>query len=116
MTNITSRETEKYQAKEHWQTHINQWQSSKLTQQKYCENAEINLSTFVYWRSKLMSGLKNSEEKKFIPVKITPNKTAVETPRTIQIKLLSGHIVYIPTNLEMKLIADLINHLSVPHA
>lgn len=33
-----------------WQSHMDQWKQSKLSQEKYCEQAGINYHTFVYWR------------------------------------------------------------------
>ena len=40
----------------------------------------------------------------------------IDVPRSIQIKLLTGHVVYIPTNLDVNVIAKLINLLGAPHA
>ena len=36
-----------------WQSHIESWQASKLTQAAYCKQSDINLATFTYWRTKL---------------------------------------------------------------
>ena len=40
----------------------------------------------------------------------------LEPPKSIQIKLLSGYIVYIPMNIDVKEIAALIHELGMPHA
>jgi hypothetical protein len=37
----------------HWQAHIDQWQSSGLTQKEYCRRNGFKWSTFHYWRKRL---------------------------------------------------------------
>lgn len=36
-----------------WQAHIRQWEQSGLSQRRYCEERELSLSTFQWWRSRL---------------------------------------------------------------
>ncbi len=36
-----------------WQAHIRQWKESGLSQQRYCEERGLALSTFQWWRSRL---------------------------------------------------------------
>jgi len=100
-----------------WFTHIKQWEESKLSQQAYCANAGIKLNTFTYWRSIFLSELSPGSQSKFVRVKVAAHQAASsEVPRSIQVKLVTGHVVYIPTNLEMREIAALIHLLGVPHA
>jgi hypothetical protein len=102
---------------QHWLTHIKQWEESKLSQQTYCTQSGINLNSFTYWRGKFLSLSSQKVKTKFVRVKMAVNHaTSADTPRSIQVKLLTGYIVYIPTNLDISDIAKLINLLGVPHA
>ena len=40
---------------EYWQAHMDEWQASKLSQSKYCEQVVIKYNSFIYWRSVLLS-------------------------------------------------------------
>ena len=100
-----------------WLTHIQQWQVSKISQEAYCKQLGLNLNSFTYWRRKLLSSTSKEVKNKFVRIKVDGNPAAIsDTPRSIQIKLLSGHVVYIPANLDMGEIARLIHLLGAPHA
>jgi hypothetical protein len=109
--------TSRLQSREQWLAHIERWKASNISQQAYCSQQEISLNTFTYWRGKFLSE-SCDQQAKFSPVKIASNKAPIstETPRSIQIKLISGHVVYIPTTLGLPEIASLINAIGVPHA
>src|SRR5579864_8938846 len=100
-----------------WLTHIQHWKESNLKQVAYCTQAGINYSSFAKWKSELFPKIKIENNKSFIPVKINPTQS-VNTipPQNIQIKLVTGHIVYLPTTMDMKQIAELIGRLSTSHA
>ena len=109
--------TNKDTNRQHWLTHIKQWEESKLSQKVYCTQSGINLNSFTYWRGKFLSSALREAKAKFVRVKMAVNHTVTtDAPRSIQIKLLTGHVVYIPTNLDVNEIAKLINLLGVPHA
>ena len=99
-----------------WLSHVKKWEASGLRQKAYCIDAGISYTSFVYWKSALTASPPLSKQKKFVPVKITTNSTPVAAAQAIQIKLLTGHIVYIPTNMDMNEIGKLIYSLGVPHA
>lgn len=118
MTTVTnSTDTTKNANRQHWLSHINQWEDSKLSQQEYCARSGINFNTFTYWRGKFLSSASSDVKANFVRVKATVNHVApADVPRSIQIKLLTGHVVYIPSNLDVSEIAKLINLLGAPHA
>lgn len=109
---------EKETNRQYWQAHIKQWKESKLSQQTYCTQSGINLNSFTYWRGKFITAESKETEAKFVRVKVATNHSAPTTdaPRSIQIKLLTGHVVYIPANLDINEMAKLINLLGVPLA
>jgi len=49
-----------------WQKHIEEWQQSGLSQQKYCGEKGIALATFGYWRRKLKT--EQPEKPRFYPL------------------------------------------------
>jgi hypothetical protein len=48
-----------------WQEHITAWQSSGLSQTAYCQQHDLKLNTFTYWRNKL-----NQPRRKLMPVSL----------------------------------------------
>lgn len=105
--------TNKPSKAEQWATHIERWKESKLSQPEYCKQAGIGYAAFVYWRGKQSS----KAEAKFVPVKLAAKSTANhEAPKSIQIKLVTGHVVYIPANLPVNDIVALISALGSSHA
>lgn len=64
-----------------WQQHITDWQQSGLSQQDYCKQHELTLSSFGYWRKRLKP--RKSTSSKLIPV-------SVPRPALINVYLPSG--------------------------
>jgi hypothetical protein len=117
MENSTLNISNKENKREYWATHIKQWEESKLSQTKYCKQVGISYSTFVYWKGLLLSKLLQTSKKQFVPVKVIPNtEPTANAAQSIEIRLLAGHVVSIPTHLDIKAIATLINLLGVSHA
>jgi hypothetical protein len=101
---------------EQWAAHIARWEVGNLSQPEYCKQAGIGYASFVYWRSKLSSESK-SPQVKFMPVSLEAKKSSyAESPKSIQIKLVSGHVVYIPATLPALEIAALINAIGNSNA
>lgn len=116
MNNITTNKSHESSKAEQWAFHIKRWEESMLSQPEYCKQAGISYAAFGYWRSKLSSDGKASTVN-FVPVSVTAKKSSVvEAPKSIQIKLVSGHLVYIPTTLPVADIAALIAAIGVAHA
>ena len=98
--------------REYWLSQIKQWEASKLSQRVYCQQTAINYSTFVYWKSNLTAKSTDKRKTNVAPIKIISSNTSnPETPRSIQVKLVTGHVVYIPTTMDTKEIATLIHLL-----
>lgn len=102
-----------------WFGHIKSWESSQLRQEVYCKQSGINYNSFVYWRGLFLGELaiqKNKNPKKFIPIKLMTPAPQVDLPRAIQIKLSSGHHVYLPLSMKLDEIAVLLKALGESHA
>ena len=63
----------------YWRHHIDSWQESGQSQQRYCRNQGIALSTFGYWRRKLTT--RNVEKPRFYPLVISTDTPVTETSR-----------------------------------
>ena len=108
---------EKNDKRTFWSMHIQRCKESRLKQQAYCTQAGISYATFTKWKSALFPKPKIENNKSFIPVKISSAQSVTTTSsHSIQIKLVSGHIVCLPTTMNIQQIADLISRLSTSHA
>ncbi len=54
----------------YWQDHISSWQHSGQSQRWYCQDNELALSTFSYWKRKLG---KTQQPTRFYPLTIQPD-------------------------------------------
>ena len=52
MSNTSTQKQIKH-GRDHWQAHIDAWQQSGQTRAAYCEQNNLNMSTFAYWRHRL---------------------------------------------------------------
>ncbi len=75
-----------------WQQRIEQWQQSQLSQKQWCEQQQIKIATFNYWRKKFRTDKMTSPSAtvkspcKFIAL---PSLPAVQSLVTL---ILPGHI------------------------
>ena len=100
-----------------WSMHIQRCKESNLKQVAYCNQAGINYGSFAKWKSVLFPKQKVEKNRAFVPVKIDSIPfSQITQPQFIQVKLVTGHLVQIPTTMEAKQIATLIHYLSTPHA
>ena len=104
--------------RDYWQAHVESWKNSKLKQEAYCLQAGIRYSTFVYWKGYLKDKAPEQVKENFLPVKVAPHKSIPPevAPRAIQVKLLSGHVVYIPVTMNVNDIGRLIQLMGEAHA
>ena len=100
--------------RQYWQDQINAWQDSKLSQSDYCAQSGVKLSTFSYWLSVLLKS--ENKHNQFAKVKIIKDKISIKSTQSIQIKLLSGHVVHLPIEMGMKEVVNLICLIGLPHA
>jgi hypothetical protein len=107
-------ENTKTSKREYWQDQIEKWQESNLSQSAFCKQSGVKLSTFMYWRS-VLSPLENKKMPIFAPLKIIKNEITHEMDAKIEIKLITGHVVYLPTTIGIHEITKLIHSLGVPH-
>lgn len=116
--NPSSSEKTTQSKRDYWQAHVEAWKNSKLKQEAYCLQAGIRYSIFVYWKGHLKDKAPEQVKENFLPVKVITNKSITPeiAPRAIQVKLLSGHVVYIPVTMNVNDIGKLIQLMGEAHA
>ena len=62
-------ESETGSKRAYWQNHIDGWQQSGQSQQRYCRQQGIALATFGYWRHKLKTP--QAEKPRFFPLVVS---------------------------------------------
>lgn len=104
--------------REEWLSHMNACEQSHLNHAEYCRGVGISYSSFKYWRGILLNEKIFKEKDKFVAIKIEKPKAShsESSPRSIQVKLVSGNVVYIPATLPMVDIGQLIRSLENGHA
>lgn len=81
--------------------HVQNWQQSGMSQEKYCQSVNISYSTFVYWRAKLLGKGKKisaNTQHKFIRLD-SSSADKVESP-TSQFGF-EKIIVYLPNGIQL---------------
>ena len=72
-----------------WQFHLEAWQTSKLSKNRYCQERGLSVHTFNYWSKKLTRSDRQdvvSSSNRLVPVAVSSS----ETQRAIQIVLPNG--------------------------
>ena len=77
-----NREKRKY-----WQSHIEAWKQSGLSQIDYCRENNLSRHRFTYWKCK---GDKKSESIRFIPVLPKPILSSFSIANTAPLKVIIG--------------------------
>lgn len=85
-----------------WQKHIQTWQRSALSQTAYCQQHELSLATFGYWRKRL----KSADISVVLPV------TRESTLSGLQLRSPSGWQVALPANLSLESLRTVLSLLS----
>lgn len=73
----------------YWQNHVEQWQSSGLSQKAYCEQYHLKPCNLSYWKNKFEDQGEAKAESGFIPVALEP--TSPRLSHGLSLQLNSGH-------------------------
>ena len=108
---LASRSTRR--SRKDWDLLLEQWETSGLTQQKFCKQHSINLRTFVGQRSRQQAKLRSN--KKLLPIKVSNPVTSASSAKSsdIVLKLTSGAELMIPTHCDKKVMKELFIILGV---
>ena len=81
-----------------WQQHIEGWETSGLTQVIYCQQHDISLASFGYWRTRLKrmqpDNIGREIETRFLPVQLLSSQhdplLTLRTPQNVSIDVSGG--------------------------
>ncbi len=94
---------QKYQL---WTQRIADWHTSGLSQQIFCDQKQLNYSTFVYWRGRLKQDKNNNKKKNkvnFLPVSLTQDNDS-----TLTLKINGEHSIMISQGFDPDLLRNII--------
>ena len=67
-----------------WVTHVEQWQSSELSQSAYCRHNDLKAHLFFYWRRRI---LELSPDVSFVPLALPVNR--VDNHRASDVRIVT---------------------------
>lgn len=82
-----------------WQSHIQAWQRSGLSQAGYCQQHELVVSRFGYWRRKLQGGRSPAPEFVQVVPRATRESLSVWLPNGLEIKGVEAGNLAVVTEL-----------------
>jgi len=124
----SSRREEPESRSEYWRGQSNAWLRSGQTQGDFCEEQDLSLSAFRWWRWKL----KKEESRpdgfevevadqrrgmRFVPVRVVdpesprPSSAAGDSPRTFEVILNGGTRVRVPRDFDSEALSRLLHTL-----
>ncbi len=71
-----SQKAEREEKRRFWKQHIEDWQTSDLSQVEYCRQHHLSVHRFTYWKQKFKSG----PDQSFIELKLPPVPYPKVTP------------------------------------
>ena len=98
----------------YWSDQNKQWESSGLSQKKFCEQQGLNYRHFVHWRGLINTKVKKSEPKL---LKVSATSTSLVNPTlravesTLEVLLPTGIKLYIKTEADLSKASALIHLL-----
>lgn len=89
----------------HWQSHLDAWRQSGLSQASYCKQHGLSLSSFGYW---LHRRAEPTPPTSAVPIVVT--KPSIEAP--VEIRLPNGWSVRLPASAESIHVLPLLRELA----
>ena len=94
-----------------WQSHINAWKQSGISQADFCRRHGLDIKVFGYWKRKLVS---KSEGVSFVPVSIKPSHSAsVKSVSSLKIVTCNGLSIEVTDGFNpatLRMLLDTIGH------
>lgn len=89
----------------HWQSHLDAWRQSGLSQASYCKQHGLSLSSFGYW---LHRRAEPTPPTAAVPIVVA--KPSIEAP--VEIRLPNGWSVRLPASAESLYVLPLLRELA----
>jgi hypothetical protein len=75
-----------------WETHVEQWQRSELSQSAYCRHNDLKAHLFFYWRRRI---LEPTSDVSFVPLALPANRVANQRAADVRIFTPNGFTIEI---------------------
>jgi len=89
-----------------WTARIAAWESSGLSQQKYCDQAQLTYSRFVYWRGRLKQ--LNTDDGDSGKISFVSVKLKKKTTSTLYLKISDQYSIEIHAGFDPDLLGQVI--------
>ena len=109
--------SERIKNQAYWTEQSSLWESSKLSQRKFCEQQGLNYRQFIYWRN-LLNERKSSSSKpkllKISTIQTSQKSYAITKPDSgLEVILPTGIKLYIKAEADISKASELIHLLGV---
>ena len=95
-----------------WVEMNEQWKSSGLSQEKFCESRGISYSTFVYHRGKLLEKSRKGDQGRFSPVRVMA-PPVIDGAASLVLRLPTGICLDIPSSGDLAQVKQVLSLLGV---
>jgi hypothetical protein len=96
----TNHRKAKEQKRQYWQAHDEACRKSGLTREEYCNQYNLNVKTFAYWRQRL--------KKEAVPVRLVQLPTAVQQHATAVRLVVNGCSIEIADGFNAATLAEVV--------
>jgi hypothetical protein len=110
MSEQLSRQELLKQKRSYWKQHIEKWHSSGMTQTAYCQQYELKVHQFTYWKKRF---IQTASGITFVPVKIrrTGPSSSAKHPSPLRLNLAQDLQIDIRPGFDPQLLRRLITTL-----
>jgi hypothetical protein len=105
MTDSHSNELNAEQKRRHWETHIESWQRSGLSQLAYCREHDLKPHQFTYWKKRIVSA---DGAISFVPLHFSQNLPVAVKTTTINVVTPNGYRFELGAGFDPALVKQLL--------
>lgn len=93
----------------YWQKRIQEWDTSDLSQIKFCEANGLSRSTFLYWRTKFLE--KEKPTKSFVQLKMKAREAQMIS--IMRVRIPNGAVIEVPMDADPAHLKNLLSVLGI---
>jgi hypothetical protein len=86
-----------------WRKHVQQWQRSDTTQIQYCQEHDLSVAAFRWWRRKLTPGHPAVDSQEELPLAPVPTFTEIRIPEGDTAAAAYPYEIILPDRTQLRL-------------
>jgi hypothetical protein len=86
-----------------WRKHVQQWRRSDTTQIQYCQEHDLSVAAFRWWRRKLTLGHPAVDSQKELPTAPVPTFTEIRIPENGAAAAAYAYEIVLPNRTQVRL-------------